>query len=223
MAMLVSACLIPSQSAAADKQSPSQTGKSPPSERVQKPKLPLTISKQTTYLAEPLDRDGFVDYLAALNQLDSQGVTPQNNAGILLVRAIGTSEFTPQERTRFYQLLGIEPLPERDPYVTDFGDFVVKKLRLPWTKQEDADFDRSMHEPWSRRDLPLETEWLKANEKPLDLVVAATRRTGCYLPLVETQEPGLLGMRFPCLDGSRNAVAVAGGPRDARNRRTEDR
>ena len=53
-----------------------------------KPKRPITISKQTTYLVQPLDRDGYVDYLAALNHLDSQGVTPENNAGILLVRAM---------------------------------------------------------------------------------------------------------------------------------------
>jgi hypothetical protein len=208
MAVLVSACLIQRQSAAADKQSPAQTGKSPPAERAGKPKRPITISKQTTCLVEPLDRDGYVDYLAALNQLDRQGVTPENNAGILLVRAIGLSDFTSEERTRFYQLLGIEPLPERGPYVTDFGNFVVKKLRLQWTKKEDADFDRSMHEPWSRGDLPLVADWLKANEKPLDLVVAATRRTGCYLPLIETKEPGLVGIQFPCLQGSRNAARL---------------
>ncbi len=205
MAMLVSACRIPSQSAAADKQSPSQTGKSPPSERARKPKRPLTISKKTTYLVGPLDRDGYVDYFAALNQLDSQGVTPENDAGILLVRAIGLSEFTPQERTRFYQLLGIEPLPAQGPYVTDFRDFVQKKLRLRSTKKADADFNRSMHEPWSRRDLPLVAEWLNANEKPLDLVVAATRRTGCYLPLVQT---GSFGVRYPCVQGSRHAARL---------------
>ncbi len=203
MAMLVSACFVPRQSAAADRESPSQTGASPPSQRVRKPKLPLTISKKTTYLVGPLDRDGYVDYLAALNQLDSRGVTPEKNAGILLVCAIGTSDFTSEERTRFYKLLGIEPLPERGPYVTDFSVFVQKKLRLPWTKKEETDFDRSMHEPWSRRDLPRVAEWLKANEKPLDLVVAATRRTGCYLPLVQTK---LLGARYPCLQGSRHAA-----------------
>ncbi len=208
LALLVSACFVPRQSAAADRESPAQTGKSPPSERAGKPKRPITISKQTTYLVQPLDRDGYVDYLAALNHLDSQGVTPENNAGILLVRAMGTSDLAPEERTRFYQLLGIKPLPEAGPDLRDFGDFVENQRRLPWTKQEEADFDRSMHEPWSRRDLPLVAEWLKANEKPLGLVVAATRRTGCYLPLVEPKQPGLVGIQFPCLDGSRNAARL---------------
>jgi hypothetical protein len=208
MALLVSACFVPRQSAAADKESPPQTGKSPPPKRTQKPKLPLTISKQTTYLTEPLDRDGYVDYFAALNQLDSLGVTPENNAGLLLVRAMGTSDFTPEERTRFYKQLGIEPLPDAGPYLTDFGDFVKHQRRLPWTKKEEDDLDRSMHERWSPRDLPLVAEWLKANEKPLDIVVAATRRTACYLPLTETKEPGLIGVQFACLQGSRAAARL---------------
>jgi hypothetical protein len=208
LAMLASACLIRSQSAAADRKSPSQAGKSPPPERTQKPKRPLTISKQTTYLVGPLDRDGYVDYLAALNHLDSRGVTPENNAGILLVRAMGTSDLAPEERTRFYQLLGIKPLPEAGPYLRDFGDFVKNQRRMPWTKQEAADFDRSMDEPWSPRDLPLVAEWLKSNEKPLELVVAATRRTACYLPLCESKDLGLIGVRFPFLTGSRTAARL---------------
>ena len=51
-------------------------------------------------------------------------------------------------------------------------------------------------------------EWLKANEKPLDLVVAATRRTGCYLPLVEPKSRDCSGSQFPCLQGSRNAARL---------------
>jgi hypothetical protein len=205
MAMLVPASLIRSQSAAADRESSPPTGNSPASERAQKPKRPLTISKQTTYLVEPLDGDGCVDYFAALNQLDSQGVTPENNAGLLLVRVMGTSDFTPEERTRFYQLLGIEPLPEPGSYLTDFRDFVRNKLRLRSDKRADADLNRSMDEPWSRRDLPLVAKWIEAHEKPLELVVAATRRTGCYLPLVQT---GSFGVRYPCAQGSRHAARL---------------
>src|SRR6516225_3610527 len=39
----------------------------------------FTISKETTYVTEPLDRYGYIDYARALNQRLSQGVTPENN------------------------------------------------------------------------------------------------------------------------------------------------
>jgi len=207
--VVVSAFFVPRLSGAADGKLPPQTAKSPPTpENAHKPKPRITISKKTTYILEPLDRDGYVDYLAALNQMSSQGVTPQNNAGVLLARAIGVSELTPPEREQFYKLLGIEPLATQGEYITDFAQFVKEKLGRPATKKEEADFDRATHEPWSRRDFTLVALWLEANEKPLDLVAAATRLPRCYLPLVEPADPGLLGTRFPCLNGSRNAARL---------------
>ena len=49
----------------------------------------VTISKETTYITEPLRPDGYPDYLAALNQLASKGVTPEDNAVVILVQAFG--------------------------------------------------------------------------------------------------------------------------------------
>ena len=37
----------------------------------------MTISKETTYITEPLRADGYPDYIAALNQRCSRGVTPE--------------------------------------------------------------------------------------------------------------------------------------------------
>ncbi|MFP6600890.1 MAG: hypothetical protein VB862_00040, partial [Pirellulaceae bacterium] len=42
-------------------------------------KLPFTVSKETTRITSPLRKDGYVDYLAAINVLSSRGVTPENN------------------------------------------------------------------------------------------------------------------------------------------------
>src|SRR5437870_5722081 len=56
-------------------------------EKKQKPRF--TISKETTYLTEPLDKDGYIDYRAALNKLLSKGVRPETNANVLLWKAIG--------------------------------------------------------------------------------------------------------------------------------------
>src|SRR5437660_9603045 len=42
-------------------------------QKVPPPKF--TVSKETTYFVGPLDRDGYVDYVAAINQHYSRGVT----------------------------------------------------------------------------------------------------------------------------------------------------
>ena len=49
----------------------------------------VTISKETTYITEPLRPDGYPDYIAVLNQRGSKGVTPENNAVVPVFRAMG--------------------------------------------------------------------------------------------------------------------------------------
>ena len=46
----------------------------------------ITVSHETTRILRPLRGDGYVDYVAALNQMASQGVTPKNNAAVLFVQ-----------------------------------------------------------------------------------------------------------------------------------------
>jgi hypothetical protein len=176
----------------------------PPAQRPQA-KARITVSKKTTRIVEPLDRDGYVDYKAALNQRASQGVTPENNAGVLLVRALGVSGLDRFERAEFFKLLRIEPLPERGEYLTDFENFVKNERHLPWTKKEAADLERSCDGPWSRRDLPLVHDWLQANEQRLKTVVTATRRSRCYLPVVRPAGKTLLEMSVSGFEGERAA------------------
>ena len=54
-----------------------------------KPSVLVTISKETTYITEPLRPDGYPDYLAALNGELSKGVTPENNSAVLFWKALG--------------------------------------------------------------------------------------------------------------------------------------
>jgi hypothetical protein len=187
---------------------PSCSGDEKPPAPNSKAKPRITVSQKTTRLVEPLDRDGYVDYLAALNQRASQGVKPENNAGVLLVRTLGATRLEPSERAEFFKLLGLEPLPERGNYLTDFKDFVKNERHLPWTKKEEAELEQSARGPWSGRDLSLLDEWLKANEKPLELVVAATRRSRCYLPLVRPTGKTLVEISFAGWEGARGAARL---------------
>src|SRR5438477_955754 len=49
----------------------------------------IDISPETTYLTSPLLREGTPDYCAWLNEKASEGVTPENNAAVPLMKAIG--------------------------------------------------------------------------------------------------------------------------------------
>ena len=95
----------------------------PNSQSPAKPRVLVTISKATTYITEPLRQDGYPDYVAALNQRFSRGVTPQNNAAVLFWKAVGPSSINKKRRAEYFQMLGIPPLPEEGDYLVDLFSY----------------------------------------------------------------------------------------------------
>src|SRR6185295_10550420 len=71
----------------------------------------ITIGRDTTYIDGPLDKDGYPDYEAALNERLREGVTPENNANVLLWQTVGPRSDI-QEPARFFKALGIPELPK---------------------------------------------------------------------------------------------------------------
>src|SRR6516225_7646102 len=79
------------------------------------PKLP--IGKETTYVTGPLDKEGFVDYEAALNERLGKGVTPEKNANVLLWKALGPApEGGAGMPAEFFKQLGIAEPPKNGAY-----------------------------------------------------------------------------------------------------------
>lgn len=91
----------------------------------------ITISKETTHLTEPLRPDGYVDYLAAINAEHSAGVTPENNAAVDLVYAMGTSTIYPDIRREYFKRLGVAPPPEPGDYARPLKDFEAAGQSAP--------------------------------------------------------------------------------------------
>ena len=60
-------------------------------------------SPETTRLVGPLRPDGSVNFLAALREMTGRGVTPQNNAVVLLLQALGPKPIEPEVRERVLQ------------------------------------------------------------------------------------------------------------------------
>ncbi len=158
-------------------------------------KLPITVSRETTRITEPLRDDGSVDYIAALNQQASRGVTPENNAAAGLWKALGPKDIDEDIRAEYFRMLGTELPPEKGNYFVSLSDFAGQEnLDDPFYDQHDA----AMSRPWSKKQYPDVARWLRANRKPLKLAVEATRRPRYYSPLVATGEhPMLVAVLLP--------------------------
>lgn len=146
----------------------------------------LTVSRETTFLTEPLDEEGWLDYGRALELQMSQGVTPENNAAVLLWQALGPAEIQPPAREDFFRRLGIEPLPAEGDYFVNLFMF----LPIPPVGVDPSDWDTGLRErlahaierPWTAREFPEIADWIDANEAPLELVKSAQQRKEYYSP-----------------------------------------
>ncbi len=153
-----------------------------------------TVSKETTYITEPLRSDGYPDYLAALNRRLSEGVTPENNSAVLFWGAMGPSRIAKECRKKYFQMLGIPPLPENGDYFVPSDDFPARWRREKKLTEYKPDTDHGdplwrqyelvMTRPWSKGESPAWADWLARNEKPLDLLVEASKRPRRFDPLL---------------------------------------
>lgn len=147
----------------------------------------FTIGRETTFATGPLDKAGYVDYAAALNERLGNGVTAANNANVLLWKALGPH---PEGRTvpaEYFKLMGIESPPEKGEYFINLPRFVKEHLKIE-SREEAGELatqlDRSTQKPWTEKEYPKLAAWLKVNEKPLAVVIDATKRTHYFSSLV---------------------------------------
>lgn len=183
-----------------------------PSKPVKKAKVvfvpKITIGKETTWATEPLGPAGFVDYLAVINRQCSQGVTPANNAAVMLYQATGPKPDGRQQPPEFFRLLGVEPPPAEGNYFEDFGN---------WYKNSGKDYPpggnvavlemaaASGMRSWTADEFPEIVEWLRSIEEPLRRVTDAAERPEYYSPLVSgnAEEGKLIEVMLPGVQTSR--------------------
>jgi hypothetical protein len=157
----------------------------PPPPKADKKGTPgLKINRETTYITAPLDKDGNVDYVAALTELLGKGVTPENNANVLLIKALGPG--AGDRPPEYYKLLGMDQPRAKSEQFVDLHDYLKNnvKLKLEKLREKEAELDRALIRPWTAKTQPDAAAWLKANEKPLALVIEASKRRRYYSALV---------------------------------------
>lgn len=179
---------------------------SPVAQSTAKPRPQVTISKETTYITEPLRDNGYPDYVAALNQRLGLGVTLQNNAVVLFWSAMGPGKIDKTYREDYFQMLGMQPLPKQGGYFLSIDEYAaqprdgetpinqasVNKRLAKALEEQDIAWQR----PWSKDEFPTLAGWLTANEKPLGLMVEAFKRPRWYDPLVQRNDDDGNGL-FP--------------------------
>ncbi|NLF32887.1 MAG: hypothetical protein GX591_18620 [Planctomycetes bacterium] len=139
-------------------------------------RVDITIGPDTTVIDGPVRPDGTIDYAAALRARVTEGVTPENNAATLLLKALGAA-FVPEEKVdEALRLTGLAAMSDEGAVFQPFGEYVAEHTDLSEDRQARDQMDQALAGPWTAADLPLVAGWLAANEKPLELVVEASKR-----------------------------------------------
>ena len=162
----------------------------------------IIVSRETTFLEGPIDADGYVDYVAALNAKMAEDVTPKNNAVVLLARALGPAKIPESIRREFFAKLEIPVPPQQGAYFLQGHEFAKGKAgKDPQTYAValKTEIKKGGEAPWSRKELPKLAAWLRENEKPLAIVIQATGRHAWYCPIVLPGDGGgtLLDLPLP--------------------------
>src|SRR5262245_57839212 len=154
------------------------------SEKERKPRF--TVGKETTVVDSPRDSDGRIDYATALNQRLCKGVTPDNNANVLLWKAFGPHPEGAKMPAAFFQWMGVPAPAEKGEYFINLGGYVFEYLsgNAQDVEEQFERLDRANRRAWKAKQHSGIAGWLKTNEKSLATVVEATKRSHYYSPLV---------------------------------------
>ena len=145
----------------------------------------IKIDQETTFLTGPLRTDGTVDYPAGINGRMKQGVTPENNACVLLceaMRPLEAWEMPPE----YFQEIARTPSPRDRRYVR----YLAAEVADPSTDTERQrvelvlTFIEDDPRPWTRSEFPEVAEVLDGDDEPLKTVAAAAKRDRFYSPIM---------------------------------------
>lgn len=186
--------------------------------QLERPSSGVAISKQTSYITAPLRPDGLPDYEQYVRQKMSEGVAPENNAAVLLFQALWPSELKPDQYDAVLTELGLNEIPSTEAALQPVYGELNRKQVLDWmpkTNAGDAEPDpdsiigRASNQSWTGQQIPPLAHWVDANQKPLDLIVEASRRPKYYSPsptLLDNQHDTLVAMLLPGAQSVREAA-----------------
>ncbi len=171
-------------------------GQQPASDAAKQTKI--KIEKPITRITHPLRPDGYPDYIAAIDQHVRIGVTPEDNAAVLLAEALGPGFLAENVRKRTFEQLEMVELPASGNYFVSQVEMIKRwRMEHPNESQKSDDdlfqqFDDAQSRPWADAEFPLVAQWLAVNEKTLELICRAAERSKFYFPGVDEKNENLL-------------------------------
>jgi type II secretory pathway pseudopilin PulG len=186
------------------------------------PSPKIVVSKQTTYVTEPLLPSGLPNYEEFLRQKLREGVTFENNAAVLLAPALWTKDIKDEQAELIVAELGLKEMPSSQSAMQSMYGEAMNKRVLAWLKPQftksdgsgvtpepEAVIDEARAHPWTSQQLPPIAEWVEANQKPLDMIVEASRRPRYYWPgaeLLDDKQDMLVTSVLPNISTMRNGA-----------------
>ncbi|MDY0167373.1 MAG: DUF1559 domain-containing protein, partial [Thermoguttaceae bacterium] len=171
----------------------------------------LYISKETTYITEPLKSDGKqVDYFAALRQATyPPNIATDDNGYRLIIEHLGKApDTTPSEFASICGQLGLDAAAIRpakkyqapDDFLRayaegpEFDKSLLKALPRDRRSSEEVPemLESKLAWPWTLNELPMMAAWLEENGPALDLIGEAVRKLIFHMPLALQSEGELL-------------------------------
>lgn len=191
--------------------SPAMTAATTPSATAPATRPAFTLGRKTTRIMEPLLPDGRPDYVTALDQAMSKGVTPENNVlvGMLEVLGTGNAMIPGKIHDEALKRLGIN-----EEKTASFQN--LKEYLKTQGKEDDAEIDnlkgQLSKQPWDPEEYELFAQWLTENNAALDQMVQFSLRDHYYWPLIATTDKAaMISVLLPSLGSCRelaNALTI---------------
>lgn len=141
----------------------------------------ITISRETTFVEGPLNTEGGVDFVQALNNLIDPHVASDENAAVALCQVLGSGQPDEASHALFLQRIGADTLPMGE---TESLSGPAANTDVFIEQQGQA-----MFRPWTANEFPQVAAWVERIGSDLDACVLAVQRPAFYLPLIDTLTP----------------------------------
>ncbi|MCC9606627.1 hypothetical protein LOC68_16915 [Blastopirellula sp. JC732] len=188
------------------------------------PSGPIIVSKQTTFLTEPLRSDGLVDYPQAILNMQGKNVSPEENAAIPFLQATWPCELSPEHQPLVCDELQM-PMPPVDGmkslYNEQLRSLVGEQLGKmapqtgtappqPLAQPEVHEIISAAHNtPWTRDQLPAVADWLDEQQPHFAKLHEMNDRPKFYLPspsLLDHKNDYLFASLLPTVQHQRDAA-----------------
>lgn len=171
--------------------------------------LGLQLGPDTTVISAPLDSQGFPDYVAALNERLSAGVSREENFWGLMWPAIGNAERSKDSYLREVERrLGVTI--SREPRLQDLLTMAGLQYHTAEGDRMLKEWEAALSRPWTRAEFPAIARWVDAHQAVLEEVHAACLRPKAYAPVINTADDSLpmISVLLPHVQATRQVARL---------------